>query len=217
MYSGWLNGQKKTVSIQRRGRFASTQSGAAPRTGRAQLSLSFTKTCNILWQAQPRRVLSVIWFENCLKTRHSSASFFGASQIVNETFAVIWQRERERESEKGSAHVERANACAHNKRRRERRSELLLCAPSTTMRRCQLRIKRGQAMPSTLTAWEPVCERVCEYQSVYKCVCVCVCACTCVCWCVCLGTYHLALLLWLRRPAAQRTANEIDSIWKFAM
>lgn len=80
-------------------------------------------------------------------------------------------------------------------------SELLLCAPRT-LRRCQLRMKRGQAMPSSLTAWEPVCENV----HMYVCLCVlCLCVCRYVCLCVCLGTYHLALLLWLRRPAAQRT------------
>lgn len=50
-------------------------------------------------------------------------------------------------------------------------SELLLCAPRT-MRRCQLRMKRGQAMPSSLTAWEPVCARVCENVHMYVFVCV---------------------------------------------
>lgn len=52
----------------------------------------------------------------------------------------------------------------------ESESELLLCAPRT-MRRCQLRMKRGQAMPSSLTAWEPVCENV----HMYVCLCLCVC------------------------------------------
>lgn len=141
------------------------QRGAA----QGQLSLSFTKTCNILWH--------VLWFDlkivsNCAR------KLFGATEIVNETFAVIWQQcvwVQERERERNTLQERAQRTWREAAQYRERES--FYYAPSTTMLPAANEARAGNATSHSLRG--SLCVHVSVWMSNWASLCMYVCVCVC--------------------------------------